>query len=203
MLASPERDRFTSARRADLHVLFVDATDEALLRRYSETRRPHPLSTVEEADGHALAVLDGIRIERERLAPLRARATRIIETTHSSVRDLRRLAVGPPRPADWERRMYDRPNECLELAQRLEGGRDHHATDFDNLHFIARNAAVAGARRFEIDYKIICVDVRGRFPLYNLEGSWALNIREKDLSRQVNEPKNQPREEQDQIPDRP
>lgn len=94
-------DRIAASAR-DLHVLFLDATDEALLRRYSETRRPHPLSTVEESDGHALAVLDGIRIERERLAPLRARATRVIETTHTSVHDLRRLVVATLGPASGE-----------------------------------------------------------------------------------------------------
>src|ERR1019366_1292702 len=47
----------------------------------------------------ALAVLDGVRVERERLAPLRARATRVIDTTNMSVHELRRVLVAHFRPA--------------------------------------------------------------------------------------------------------
>lgn len=73
----------------ELSVLFLDASDSALFRRFSSTRRPHPLSTSMEP--HApLDVLEGIRIERERLSGLRARATRILDTASLSVHDLRR-----------------------------------------------------------------------------------------------------------------
>jgi UPF0042 nucleotide-binding protein len=94
----------------DIHVLFLDASDETLLRRFSETRRPHPLSA-EGAGGAegALAVLDGVRVERERLAPLRASATRIIDTTNTSVHDLRRILVAHFGPASGrEGRMVTR-----------------------------------------------------------------------------------------------
>jgi RNase adapter protein RapZ len=90
----------------DLQVLFFDASDETLLRRFSETRRPHPVSaeggptTIEGAStGDALAVLDGVRVERERLAPLRASATRIIDTTNMSVHELRRVLIAHFGPA--------------------------------------------------------------------------------------------------------
>jgi UPF0042 nucleotide-binding protein len=89
----------------DLQVLFFDASDETLLRRFSETRRPHPLSAesghaVEGAGpGDALAVLDGVRVERERLAPLRASATRVIDTTSMSVHELRRVLIAHFGPA--------------------------------------------------------------------------------------------------------
>ena len=76
----------------DLQVLFLDASDETLLRRFSETRRPHPLAAQSGHEG-ALAVLDGVRIERERLAPLRASATRVVDTTNTSVHELRRILV--------------------------------------------------------------------------------------------------------------
>jgi len=76
-----------------LHIIFLDASDEALLRRYSSTRRPHPLSTV-EPPGPVGAVLEGIQIERERLAPLRAIASRVLDTTRLSVHELRRRIVG-------------------------------------------------------------------------------------------------------------
>lgn len=75
----------------ELDVLFLDASDETLLRRFSSTRRPHPLvQALRPESTHALAVLDGIRLERERLSPLRARAKQIIDTTELSVHDLRR-----------------------------------------------------------------------------------------------------------------
>lgn len=84
-----------AARGSEVSVIFLDASDEALLRRFSGTRRPHPLSTGAEAGGAvaASAVIDGIRIERERLASLRARASLIVDTTTLSVHDLRRRVV--------------------------------------------------------------------------------------------------------------
>ena len=65
-------DAVRANQERELAVLFLDASDEALLRRFSSTRRPHPLSTIQEPGNEqaATAVLDGIRIERERLAPL-------------------------------------------------------------------------------------------------------------------------------------
>jgi len=82
----------------DVEVLFLDASDERLLQRFSESRRPHPLSTESGHEG-ALAVLDGVCIERERLSPLRAGATRVIDTTNTSVHDLRRLLIAHFGPA--------------------------------------------------------------------------------------------------------
>jgi UPF0042 nucleotide-binding protein len=78
-----------------LHVVFLDASNEALIRRFSSTRRPHPLSASAAASqgSPAGAVLEGIQLERERLAPLRAIATRILDTTLLSVHDLRRRVI--------------------------------------------------------------------------------------------------------------
>ncbi|GLO67131.1 MULTISPECIES: RNase adapter RapZ [Oceanobacillus] len=64
------------------HILFLDAKDEALVTRYKETRRSHPLAT----DG---LPLDGIKQEREILDELRGRAQRIIDTTNLKPRNLR------------------------------------------------------------------------------------------------------------------
>jgi UPF0042 nucleotide-binding protein len=82
----------------ELEVLFLDASDEKLLHRFSESRRPHPLAAESGHEG-ALAVLDGVRIERERLSPLRAGATRVIDTTNTSVHELRRTLVAHFGPA--------------------------------------------------------------------------------------------------------
>ena len=85
-------DRLRQEKDKKLELVFVDASDEALLRRYSSTRRPHPLSA---ADGHtgAQAVVDGLHIERELLAGLRARATLVIDSSSLSVHELRRLLI--------------------------------------------------------------------------------------------------------------
>ena len=74
------------ARGFPPEVLFLDASDDALVRRFSETRRPHRLAS--EGD-----VLGAIRLEREWLAPLRRHATHVIDTTHLNVHDLRRQLV--------------------------------------------------------------------------------------------------------------
>jgi UPF0042 nucleotide-binding protein len=77
---------------AKLRVLFLDASDEALLRRFNETRRPHPLAQQEHTQ-EAVAVLESVTRERERLAPLRARADDVVDTTSLSVHELRRTIV--------------------------------------------------------------------------------------------------------------
>ncbi len=86
------------AGRRDLHVLFLDASDETILRRFSETRRPHALAT-SGLMGFAASVLEGVSLERERLAPLRARATRVVDTTNLSVHELRRTVLAAFGPA--------------------------------------------------------------------------------------------------------
>jgi UPF0042 nucleotide-binding protein len=71
------------ARSVRVQVVFVEAEDETLRRRYSETRRPHHLALLGSAE-------DGIRRERELLAPIRSLATAILDTSHLSLADLRR-----------------------------------------------------------------------------------------------------------------
>jgi UPF0042 nucleotide-binding protein len=65
-----------------VEVLFLDAADSVLVRRFSETRRPHP-----QAEGGQ--PIDGVRLERERLAAVRASADRILDTTALTVHQLR------------------------------------------------------------------------------------------------------------------
>jgi UPF0042 nucleotide-binding protein len=72
------------ARRGAVQLIFLDAEDAVLQQRFSETRRPHPLAG-SETEG----VAEGIRRERERLAPIRQLADRVIDTSHFSERDLR------------------------------------------------------------------------------------------------------------------
>jgi UPF0042 nucleotide-binding protein len=72
--------------RSAVHVLFLDAADEALVRRFSETRRKHPLA----ARGGAL---DAIRKERKILLPLREMADAVIDTSEFNVHQLRDAVV--------------------------------------------------------------------------------------------------------------
>ena len=64
-------------------IIFLEADEATLVRRYESNRRPHPL----QGDGR---ILDGIRKEKQMLAPLRARADEIIDTSKMSVHDLTR-----------------------------------------------------------------------------------------------------------------
>jgi len=68
---------------ADLKVLFLEASDESLVRRFETNRRPHPL----QGRGR---LLDGIRRERELLGNLRASADLVIDTSQRTIHDLRR-----------------------------------------------------------------------------------------------------------------
>lgn len=70
-----------------LEVLFLDASDETLIRRYKESRRRHPLSP------HG-RVLDGIQAERQQLEELRSRADSIIDTSNLSSQQLRSQVAG-------------------------------------------------------------------------------------------------------------
>ena len=72
-------------RGGDVTVLFLDALDEALLRRYSETRRRHPLA------GEGGSVPEGIANERQALGGLRAIADEVVDTTRLNVHELKRL----------------------------------------------------------------------------------------------------------------
>ena len=67
---------------ATVRVVFLDATDEILVRRYESVRRPHPLQ------GGERSLLEGIRLERERLQELRASCDVVIDTSRYNVHDL-------------------------------------------------------------------------------------------------------------------
>ncbi len=68
-----------------LEIIFLDAGTDTLQRRFSQTRRVHPL------DSSNLRLLDAIHQEREHLKALRNRATRIVDTSNVSVHQLKAL----------------------------------------------------------------------------------------------------------------
>ncbi len=73
-----------------IEVLFLEAAEAALIRRFSETRRRHPLAH-EGARGRLLTVGQAIRVERNLLASLRRRADRVIDTTELNVHQLKAI----------------------------------------------------------------------------------------------------------------
>ena len=77
----------------DLDVVFLDCDTEVLARRFTETRRRHPL-------GEDRTVMDGIMRERPLLTPLRERADLLIDTSNLTVGELRALVGGQFRLAD-------------------------------------------------------------------------------------------------------
>jgi UPF0042 nucleotide-binding protein len=67
-------------------LVFVEASDEVLKRRFSETRRPHPLS-------NGGSISEGIAAERHRMAPIRRMADVIIDTSKFNVHELRQFII--------------------------------------------------------------------------------------------------------------
>ncbi|HXQ26653.1 MAG TPA: RNase adapter RapZ [Candidatus Acidoferrales bacterium] len=67
-------------------LVFIEASENALLRRFSETRRPHPL-------GGGDSIKEGIREERRRMAPIRRLADVVIDTTRFNVHELRQFII--------------------------------------------------------------------------------------------------------------
>jgi RNase adapter protein RapZ len=107
---------FRRLRESGLEVslLFLEADEKALVRRFSETRRPHPLAVNEP-------VVEGIRHEREALIPVRKMADRILDTSDYTVHELR----GVPPEADlvFDVRFLPNPN----FVPRLKPLTGNHA----------------------------------------------------------------------------
>ena len=76
-------DELENKEELDFKILFLDAADKELVARYKETRRSHPLA----ADGR---ILDGIKLERELLAPLKNMSQNVVDTTELTPRELRK-----------------------------------------------------------------------------------------------------------------
>ena len=106
--------RELKARGHAVEVLFLEATEETLVRRYHESRRRHPLA----GDGNAL---DGIRAERKALSNLREVADRIVDTTALTVHQLKDRLV----------ELYVAPRARTGLAPTLVSFGFKHGVPFD------------------------------------------------------------------------
>jgi RNase adapter protein RapZ len=83
-------------KRAPARLIFLEASDETLAKRFSETRRPHPLS-------RRKPILEGVRLERKRLAGIRKMADDVVDTSNLNITQLRdviteRVLRRKPRP---------------------------------------------------------------------------------------------------------
>ncbi|MDI3299619.1 MAG: RNase adapter RapZ [Bacillota bacterium] len=134
------------AQGIEPQILYLEANDEVLVRRYKETRRRHPLAP------HGRLV-DGLNRERERLAGLRAQARWVVDTSELTPRQLRRrmaalfgqdegrrrmlvnlvsfgFKYGLPQDADLVLDVRYLPNPQYEEALRLLPGTDPRVRDF-------------------------------------------------------------------------
>jgi UPF0042 nucleotide-binding protein len=82
----PERLRELRASGLRVFVLFFEASDEVLVRRFSETRRPHPAEA-------GVGLLESIRRERGAMSEIRQLADQVIDTSEHTVHTLRRLLI--------------------------------------------------------------------------------------------------------------
>ncbi|HEY9405424.1 MAG TPA: RNase adapter RapZ [Pyrinomonadaceae bacterium] len=129
-----------------VHVLFFEASDEVLQRRFSETRRPHPADT---GDG----LLASIRAERAALAHIRAHADLIIDTSEHNVHTLRRYLV--------ERFSPDRSGtpmrvQVLSFGHKYGGPRDldllFDVRHLPNPYFVEELRASSGSDRRVVEF---------------------------------------------------
>lgn len=169
-----------------LRVLFLDASDEVLVRRFESVRRPQPL----QGDG---TILDGIRIERETLAEIRESADVIVDTSHYNIHQLAMHIVemfategaarhtltvmsfgfkyGMPPDADLVADMRFLPNpfwqpELKDLNGQDEAVRDYVLTQEGALEFIDAYAAalqpvLAGYQRENKRHSVVAVGCTG------------------------------------------
>jgi UPF0042 nucleotide-binding protein len=96
----PKTYRSLKEKGLAVSLLFLESDEKVLVRRFSETRRPHPLAVNQP-------VIDGIREEREALRPIRKMADTILDTSDYTVHQLR----------DYVREHYDlRPDASAQMV---------------------------------------------------------------------------------------
>jgi UPF0042 nucleotide-binding protein len=145
--------RLRKMRGVNAVLIFLEATNAALLRRFSETRRPHPLA-------RGRSVREGILEERQKLAAIREMADEVVNTSEMTVHELRRFFMGLTRdraraslvvtvlsfgykhgvPADADV-MFDvrcLPNPHFVPALRPRTGRDRSVAAFMERHATTR-----------------------------------------------------------------
>lgn len=138
--------RLRRERGLDVFVLFFEASDEALQRRFSETRRPHP---ADQGDG----LLASIRAEREAMSGMRALADLILDTSEHTVHTLRRYLIErfSPDPKGTPMRV-----QVLSFGHKYGGPRDvdllFDVRHLPNPHFVPELRHLSGHDRRIVEY---------------------------------------------------
>jgi UPF0042 nucleotide-binding protein len=149
----PQQLRELQAQGVIVQSLFLDASTDTLVRRFSETRRLHPLSRIDATDQHR-ALIDAIELERDLLSELREQA-HVIDTSmirsaqlqgyvKSLVQNPRRQLTlvfesfafkrGVPLDADYVFDVRMLPNPHYETELRHQTGLDQPVADFLKAH---------------------------------------------------------------------
>ena len=170
----------------DHELIFLDARDEILFKRYSDTRRRHPLT------GDGLSLSEAIALERKRLRPVSVIANRVIDTSELNVHQLRRLMAtelgmvggelsllfesfaykrGVPADADFVFDARCLPNPHWDARVRPLSGRDAAVKEWlsakpEVMQYLAEVSAFLDTwlPRFEADnrsYVTICIGCTG------------------------------------------
>jgi UPF0042 nucleotide-binding protein len=135
-------------KREDTQIIFFEADNGELIRRYATTRRPHPLESNE------LGLEQAVIAEVERMRPLRDAADMVLDTTHFTIHDLRRklqekwasirttagslkvhvmsfgFKYGPPSEADMVFDLRFLPNPYFDKALRERTGKEAVVRDY-------------------------------------------------------------------------
>ncbi len=85
LLKAPAVVRDLRRRGIDCEILFLEAEDETLLKRFSETRRKHPLTAAD------VPLAEAVELERALLEPLLSHADLKVDTTHTNIHELRSI----------------------------------------------------------------------------------------------------------------
>ncbi len=162
------------SRGINCNIIFLQADDQALLKRFSETRRKHPLT------GPGLSLAEAVREERSLLSPISANADLFIDTSHTNIHQLRDLVRdcigagerpglslmlrsfgykhGIPADADFVFDLRCLPNPYWEPALRNLTGRDREVIEFldgeplvHELYEDLENFLIKWIPRFEAD----------------------------------------------------
>jgi UPF0042 nucleotide-binding protein len=164
-------------------VLFLEASDDVLVRRFSETRRQHPL-------GLGRTVSQAIHRERDVLSAIRALADRIVDTSSLTVHTLGRRVV------EWEREQTEAPPRPLDLTLLTFGFKYGVPRDTDwifDVRFLPNPFFVPGLRELSgrepavRDHVMsspaaapfvrgVCDILRGVLPFYTREGRTHLTV---------------------------
>jgi UPF0042 nucleotide-binding protein len=126
-------------------LIFLEAGNAALVRRFSETRRPHPLAPDRTP-------IEGIREERARMMPIRRMADQIIDTTDMTVHELRQAFLALSRGREHARLVVTLMSFGFKHGIPVDADVVFDVRFLPNPHFVARLRERTGKDRGVVEY---------------------------------------------------